>query len=143
METLPTTYQENIERFDAENTLKQAPFGGRRHTPTAEDWAKAATARKEKAASWEFLPTRQNFVDEVFMRGIISDAGLRVGNSSEPASVSRLRSLLRRAGVSGEDAAEAVGVSVKGFLELNTNLPLWAALSMILESTGKFDGRLS
>jgi hypothetical protein len=63
---------------------------------------------------------------------------LRVSDNIEPATVTRLRSLLRRAGVQGSETAASVGTDLVGFLMLNPLLPLWAAVALILESTGRF-----
>jgi hypothetical protein len=72
------------------------------------------------------------------MRDHLKAAGVRVSNSAEPATVSRLRSLLRRANVQGAEIEASVGTTLAGFLKLNARLPLWAAVALVLESTGRF-----
>lgn len=59
-------------------------------------------------------------------------AGLAIRDNREPATVKRLRQLLRRAGITGTE--EAVGCSLVRFLELNPRLPLWAATALVLEA---------
>ena len=95
-------------------------------------------ALRLKRAEWSKLNLRQTWADEAFMRQHIKAAGLRINHDTEPATVTRLRSLLRRAGVSGVETAESVGVSLAGFLTMNTGLPLWAALALVLEAIGRF-----
>lgn len=56
----------------------------------------------------------------------------------EPATEPRLRQVLRRAGVSGAEIVKSVGLSPEGFNSANPNLPLWAAVALVLESTGRF-----
>lgn len=72
------------------------------------------------------------------MRAHTSAAALRVSDNIEPATVTRLRSLLRRAGIHGPETAASVGTDLASFLNLNPRLPLWAALAFVLESTGRF-----
>ncbi len=50
---------------------------------------------------------------------------------SEPATVERLRQLLRRAGVQGPEILASVGKDVAGFLAINRGLPLWAAVALV------------
>jgi hypothetical protein len=45
---------------------------------------------------------------------------------------------LRRVGIYGPDVQECVGTNLKGYLEKNPDLPLWAALALILEASGGF-----
>lgn len=73
------------------------------------------------------------------MRGHLQRAGIKVGSNLEPATVRRLKALLRKVGIGAAEVAEAVGLTFKGFLSANPRLPLWAALALILESTGQFD----
>lgn len=72
------------------------------------------------------------------MRDHLQAARLRVSSNQEPASVKRLRSLLRRVGIYGPDTQDCLGTNLKGYLEKNPDLPLWAALALILEATGGF-----
>lgn len=92
----------------------------------------------EKSTEGLSLGLRQTWADEAFMRQHIKAAGLRAPIHHEPATATRLRSLLRRAGVSGVESAESVGTSLAGFLTLNPRLPLWVALALVLEATGRF-----
>ena len=72
------------------------------------------------------------------MRDHLRAARLIVKSNLEPATVKRLRSLLRRAGLREPDVRDCVGTDLKGYLEKNPNLPLWAALALILEASGGF-----
>jgi hypothetical protein len=72
------------------------------------------------------------------MREHLSAAGLSVANNLEPATVIRLRSLLRRVGIRELDVQDCVGTNLTGYLEKNPDLPLWAALALILEASGGF-----
>lgn len=72
------------------------------------------------------------------MRCHIKAAGLRAPNVIEPATVTRLRSFLKRANVIGQDITDSLGTTLAGYLKLNPMLPLWAALGMVLEATGRF-----
>ena len=98
----------------------------------------AAQAYGKKKAEWAKLPLRQQFADEGVMREHLSTAGLRIINSTEPASVTRVRCLLRRAGVQGPETEASIGTDIAGYLTLNPLLPLWAAVALILEATGRF-----
>ena len=48
------------------------------------------------------------------------------------------KTVLRRAGVMAPEICESVGSGIEGFLERNPDLPLWAAVALVLESTGRF-----
>jgi hypothetical protein len=72
------------------------------------------------------------------MRSHLRAAGISVKYSAEPATVSRLKSLLRKAGIRGPETGTAIGTDLAGYLKLNPALPLWAALALILEATGRF-----
>ena len=104
----------------------------------------ARKAYRDKRAEWAKLDLhadtrlRQIWADETFMRAHISAAGLRVSDNIEPATVTRLRSLLRKVGIQGPEIGASVGTDLVGFLKLNPLLPLWAAVALVLESTGRF-----
>ena len=72
------------------------------------------------------------------MRGHLKVARMRVGDNTEPATVKRMKAKLRAVGVHLSEVQEAVGVPLGRFLEVNPKLPLWAALALVLESTGRF-----
>lgn len=76
----------------------------------------ACEAYAVKRAEWATLTLRQTWADEAWMRTHLAAAGLRVVNSNEPATVARLRSLLRRVSIQGPAFEEANGTSTKGFL---------------------------
>lgn len=97
-----------------------------------------AAALKAKREQWASLNLRQTWADEAFMRDHLRAAQLIVANNLEPATVNRLRSLLRRVGIHGPDVQDCVGTDLKGYLEKNPDLPLWAALALILEASGGF-----
>ncbi len=73
------------------------------------------------------------------MRSHLRAAGVSVKYSNEPATVPRLKSLLRKAGVTGTEAKASVGTDLAGFLKLNPSLPLWAAVALVIEATGRFE----
>lgn len=102
----------------------------------------ARKAYHAKRAEWAKLPLRQDWADEAFMREHIKAAGLRSPDSTEPATVSRLRSALTRAGVQGPEIIGSVGTTLAGFLALNPRLPLWAAIALVLEATGRFTAKV-
>src|SRR5262245_50272387 len=80
-------------------------------------------ARQAKLAEWSNLDLRQDWMDEVWMRGHLRTAGVKVASNTEPATASRLRSILRGAGVPGTEVREAVGMTLDQFLEANPRLP--------------------
>jgi len=134
--TLPVCDEDS---FEEENTIQKTGFGPRIFT--AEQREAGVASRQAKIAQWATLDTRQDFVDEKFMRSIIRAAGLRAPHSLEPATASRLRTMLRKAKMQNADIVEAVGTPLASFLDMNAKLPLWAALAVILESTGKYDAK--
>jgi hypothetical protein len=103
------------------------------------DPALGRRALAEKRAEWAKLTTlRQNFADAEHMRQVLVNAGIRVPYRGEPAFTGRVKGLLRQAGVRRLDVERAVGTNVAGFLQKNPNLPLWAAVALILEATGQY-----
>jgi hypothetical protein len=72
------------------------------------------------------------------MRQTLAEAGIRVGDRREPATAKRVKRLLWHAGISAHQIARAVGTTITGFLQKNPNLPLWAAIALILESSGDY-----
>jgi hypothetical protein len=123
-----------VDSFNPENPVKRFTFGA----IPAGDLEAMNEARRLKAESWANLNLRQSFADEQFMRHHIKAAGLRCPNRMEPATVCRLRVALKRAGVFGPEVLGSLGTTLGGFLELNPSLPLWAALALALESSGRF-----
>lgn len=89
-------------------------------------------------ASWAEFSLRQSWADEAHMRAHLKAAAIRVPDSAEPATAVRVKALLRKIKLTGPEIAEAVGTGIAGFLKLNTGLPLWAAVALILEATGRF-----
>jgi hypothetical protein len=102
------------------------------------DWNAGREALARKRAGWAELDLRQDFADAAHMRQVLVTAGIRVPATNEPATPKRVKAVLRRAYVGGPLIRGAVGTNVVGFLELNPNLPLWAAVALILEATGLF-----
>lgn len=97
---------------------------------------------KAKREQWASLDLRQTWADEAFMRSHLKAAGLVVRNNAEPATASRLRSLLFKAGVMGPEARAALGKTLQEFLTANPKLPLWAAVALVLEATGRFTSKV-
>jgi hypothetical protein len=98
---------------------------------------KGLQARQAQIAEWATLTLRQHWADESFMRDHLRTAGVRIGSNLEPATVRRLRSVLRAAGLQGVETHDALGCSLNQFLKLNPELPLWAAVALVLESCGR------
>lgn len=95
--------------------------------------------RALKRREWATLDLRQQWTDESWMRQHLNRAGVRIAHNSEPATPLRMYVKLHKAGVSRREAREAVGLTLKGFLEVNPRLPLWAAVALVLEATGRFN----
>ena len=93
--------------------------------------------KRAKQAAWA-VDLRQDWCDADYLRAHLVVAGLRVSVSAEPATVARMKSKLRSVGVLSPEIQEAVGLPLAGFLKANPRLPLWAALAMVLEATGRF-----
>ena len=134
MQTVPTTHPVTCDSFTPQNTGANRPL----RVFTAADSEAARQARRAQLDKWATLSLKQNFADENFMLGQIKAAGMSSPNRSEPACPGRLRSLLARAGVYGIETKEALGTTLPGYLTLNPGLPLWAALALVLEATGRF-----
>lgn len=100
--------------------------------------ARANSALTVKRGQWAGLDLRQQWSDETFMREHLRMAGIRIKYSQEPATVRRLKTLLRRVGIASPVIQESIGMSLSKFLTVNPRLPLWAALALVLESTGMF-----
>jgi len=106
---------------------------------SADELAAARAAHAAKRLAWSNLALRQQWADEAWMRAHLATAGVRVPDSGEPATANRMRQLLRRAGgVRDEEARAAVGADMDEYLSLNPGLPLWAAVALVLEATGRF-----
>lgn len=134
MKPLPTPHPVDSNRFVPRNPgskclVKPFPQG---------DLKAANASRAKQTSDWAKLDLRQSFADETWMRSHIKAAGLRSPVSIEPATTARLRSMLKKAGLTGLDITDAVGATLARFLQLNPGLPLWAALALVLESTGRF-----
>ena len=134
MQTVPTAHPVPCDSFSPQNTESNRPL----MVFTDADREAARQARRAQLDKWATLSLKQNFADEDFMLGQIKAAGMSSPNRSEPACPGRLRSLLARAGVYGRETKEALGTTLPGYLTLNPLLPLWAALALVLEATGKF-----
>ena len=94
--------------------------------------------RRAKLAAWATMPLRQTWADAGWLRGHLKVAGLRMACNGEPATVARLKAKLRSIGVQSNEIQDAVGMTLAGFLKANPRLPLWVALGMVLEATGRF-----
>lgn len=117
------------------------PVEAQRERPSTLSPVSLETARDAQCANravWATLTLRQHWADATWMRAHLKVAGLIVSHSTEPATVRRLKSLLRRVGVLGPDIANVIGTDLTGYLRMNPGLPLWAALALLLEATGKF-----
>ena len=72
------------------------------------------------------------------MRDTIKAAGLRAPDTAEPATASRLRTMLTRVHVNAQEIRDSVDCTIPHYLTMNPGLPLWAAVALILEATGRF-----
>ena len=134
MQSLLIPFPADSSRFSPQNSRTKLP--GRAFT--ADELEAGRHTRTDKLAKWATLDLRQDFADEAFMRNHIKAAGLRAPVRTEPATTSRLRTLLHRAGIHAPETNEAVGTTLSGYLKLNPSLPLWALLALVLEATGRF-----
>ena len=134
MQSVPIPFPVHSGSFSSQNSPTKPLFGGIQ----AGDLAAANAARAAKLTKWAKLDLRQGFADEAFMRSHIKVTGLRAPNNMEPGTTSRLRSLLRRADIHAPEITEALATTLSGYLMLNPSLPLWAALALVLEATGRF-----
>lgn len=95
-------------------------------------------ALQAKREHWATLTLRQDWADAEFMRAHLKAAGLTIKYSAEPATARRVRCVLRKAGVTKAEAQVSIGTDLAGYLALNPGLPLWAAVALVLEATGRF-----
>jgi hypothetical protein len=95
-------------------------------------------ARTVKRAAWATLDLRQHWADAAWLRAHLTAAGLRVTVSCEPATALRMKAKLRSIGIHSPEVQAAVGMSLTAYLKSNPRLPLWAALALVLEATGRF-----
>ena len=95
------------------------------------------TQKRQKAA-WATADLRQDWADAGWLRAHLTVARLRVGVSNEPATVARMKVKLRSVGIQSPEVQEAVGMTLAEFLKANPRFPLWVALAMVLEATGRF-----
>ena len=113
MQSLLIPFPSDSSRFSLQNSLSNPP--GR--VFTADELEAGRRTRADKLAKWAALDLRQDFADATFMRSHIKAAGLHAPNWAEPATKSRLRSLLHRAGVDALEVNEAVGTTLSGYLK--------------------------
>jgi hypothetical protein len=104
----------------------------------APDREKARAAQEAQRHHWASLSLRQEWADKAFMRGHLRVAGVKVADNTEPATAKRMKAKLRAVGIRSPEIHEAVGMPLDRFLAVNPRLPLWAALALVLESTGRF-----
>ena len=131
VKTVPTSPPTYFSGFLIQNSLLTIP-------QDALSGASPDTTKKTKREGWADLNLRQDFADSAWMKLHITTAGLRAPYWKEPASATRLRSMLHKAGIDGTTTKEAIGTTLGGYLTLNPLLPLWAALALVLEATGQF-----
>jgi hypothetical protein len=106
-------------------------------TPDPEAIQRGHLGRQARVTEWASLNLRQQWADADHMRDHLSAAGVRIGSNLEPATAARMRSVLRGAGVLGVESYDALGCGLEKFLKLNPALPLWAAVALVLEATGR------
>lgn len=102
---------------------------------TKEDAAKGRAAKAARRAAW--TPVRQPHRDDwPYLEAILRRRGLRAIQKAEPASVHRMRQLLRRAGSTQLQAHEAVGMTLDQLIRANPGYPLWWLLATTFEAMG-------
>lgn len=121
-------------------TPSNQSLGSKREAPasTPDAYLKGLDTQKRQKAVWAALDLRQDWADAGWLRAHLTAAGLRVATSNEPATVARIKAKLRGVGIHSPEIQEAVGMTVARWLAVNPRLPLWVALAMILEATGRF-----
>ena len=114
--------------------------GAKREAPAIapDAYRRGLDTQKRQKAAWATADLRQDWADAGWLRAHLTVARLRVGVSNEPATAARLKVKLRSIGVQSPEVQGAVGMTLSGFLTANPRLPLWAALAMVLEATGRF-----
>ena len=131
---VPTPYLPSFGAVKAQYSADEGPLRG----SLSSHYTAGLETQRLKRIEWGKLDLRQTWADEVFIRSHLKAAGLRVKYDIEPATVDRLRRLLRSVGVTGLETRASLGTSLNGFLKMNPRLPLWVALALILEATGRF-----
>lgn len=100
-------------------------------------------AIKAKRTTWATLDLRQDWADAAWLRAYLTAAGLSSPVSVEPATVPRMKAKLRSINIHSPEVQDAIGMSLAGYLKANPRLPLWVALALVLEATGRFTPVLS
>lgn len=103
--------------------------------------ARVSEARSKNRNAWVRLTRRWFRSDIQHLRDYLRCAGIRIANMQEPTTYPRLLQVLRRVGVSGADITKSVGLVSEGFKTTVPNLPLWAAVALVLESLSEVTGR--
>lgn len=103
--------------------------------------ARVSAARSKNRNAWVRLTRRWFRSDIQHLRDYLRCAGIRIANMEEPTTYPRLLQVLRRVGVSGADITKSVGLASEGFKTTVPNLPLWAAVALVLESLSEVTGR--
>lgn len=100
-----------------------------------EDRAKARAAQLARRAAW--VPVRQPHAeDREYLKAILRSKGISRIPEAEPATVGRLRQLLRRAGVSQGEAEEGVAMWLDKLISANPGVALWWLTATTLEIVG-------
>lgn len=103
--------------------------------------ARVSEARSKNRKAWVRLTRRWFRSDIQHLLDYLHRAGIRIANMQEPTTYPRLLQVLRRVGVSGADITKSVGLVSEGFKTTVPNLPLWAAVALVLESLSEVTGR--
>ena len=143
METVPTPPPAQFDSFIEQNSLEKYPFGAIPQADLEANLVLAREARQEQVTYWKTLNLRQDFKDKEWMKNHIRAAGLRVPFWLEPATTHRLRAFLHKAGIPNGATKEAIGTTIGVYLGSNRDLPLWAALALVIEATGRFTDTVS
>jgi hypothetical protein len=101
---------------------------------TDDDRRRGRETRAKQLEAWSRLDLRQKWADETYMRSFLTKHGIRIPSDLEPATVPRIRTLLRRGGIAPKQAEQAVAGSLARYLQANPRLPLWAATALLVEA---------
>lgn len=133
MQTGPTLVPVNTNGYPNPKSAQKDTF----EAFSYDELKKAREARRLKVAGWDDLKLCQDFLDEDWMKNQIKPAGLRTPKQNKPPTVSRLCAMLRRANTIGVEVRKGIGTNLTGYLKLNPQLPLCAALTLVMEAINK------
>lgn len=126
---LPPYHPGPLRRFEGVNPVAEGNL-----RPDSD--AHLAAARAAAAAGRAAWPQVQqpHPEDREYLKAILREKRLSRIPEAEPATVGRLRQLLRRAGISQRTAEEAVGMALQRLIEANPGVALWWLAATTVET---------